>query len=92
MSEGPTHFKHETIRLLSKELRVPHHFTLPYCLWSNGGIERLGKELFRTLRAVLSELQMRSNEWPDLLPIIQSALNKSPSPQRNNIALITAFS
>lgn len=31
MSDGPTHFKNETIRMVAKGLKVPHHFTLPYC-------------------------------------------------------------
>ena len=31
MSDGPTHFKNETVRLVSKGLKTPHHFTLPYC-------------------------------------------------------------
>lgn len=36
--DGPTHFKNETLRLLSKGLRSPHNFTLPYCAWPNGGV------------------------------------------------------
>ena len=55
MSDGPTHFKNETLGRLAKSLRVPHHFTLPYSPWSNGGIERLGKELLRIFRSVTSE-------------------------------------
>lgn len=31
MSDGPTHFKNETVRLVSKGLKVHHHLTLPYC-------------------------------------------------------------
>ena len=58
MYDGPTHFKNETLRLLTKGLRSPHHFTLPYSPWSNGAVDRLGKELLRVARAVLSELQM----------------------------------
>lgn len=91
MSDGPTHFKNETIRLVCKGLRVPHHFTLPYSPWSNGGIERLGKELLRVFRATASELGMRTDEWPDLLPVVQSVINNSPSPQRHNIPPVTAF-
>lgn len=91
MSDGPTHFKNETIRLLTKGLRIPHHFTLPYCPWSNGAVERLGKELLRVARALLSELQFRHDEWPQLVPLFQSALNNAPSPQRKNVAPITAF-
>ncbi|CDF38803.1 unnamed protein product [Chondrus crispus] len=91
MSDGPTHLRNETIRLVAKGLKVPHHFTLPYCPWSNGAVERLGKELVRTCRATLSELQMRPEEWPDILPIIQSTLNNTPSRHRGNVAPITAF-
>jgi transposase InsO family protein len=91
MSDGPTHFKNETVRLVSKGLKVPHHFTLPYTPWSNGAVERLGRELLRVFRAVASELQMRLEEWPDILPLVQSVLNNAPSPSRGNVAPLTAF-
>lgn len=91
ISDGPTHFRNETVRLVTKALRTPHHFTLPYCPWSNGAVERLGREVLRTARALLSELQLRPDQWPDLIPVFQSVLNQSPSPQRNNVAPITAF-
>lgn len=91
MSDGPTHFKNETIRLVTKGLRVPHHFILPYTPWGNGAVERLGKEVVRTFRALASELQVDFQEWPDLLPVIQSALNNAPSPSRNNVPQVTAF-
>lgn len=91
MSDGPTHFKNETLRLVSNGLKVRHHFTLAYCPWSNGAVERLGRELISVLRSVLSELQMDQKEWPDLIPLAQSALNNSPSRQRGNICPITAF-
>ena len=91
MSDGPTHFRNEVVRLVCKGLKVPHHFTLPYCPWSNGAVERLGKELIRVNRAVLSELQMRHTEWPDILPLVQSVLNNSPSPARANVSPVMAF-
>eukprot|EP00737_Agarophyton_chilense_P004793 gb/GEZJ01006384.1/.p2 GENE.gb/GEZJ01006384.1/~~gb/GEZJ01006384.1/.p2 ORF type:complete len:161 (-),score=13.18 gb/GEZJ01006384.1/:638-1120(-) len=91
MSDGPTHFKNETIRLVSTGLMVPHHFTVPYSSWSNRAVERLGKELLRVLRATFSEFQMRPEEWPDLLPVVQSVLNKCPSPQRGNVSPLKAF-
>lgn len=55
MSEGPTHFKNEVVRLVTKGLKIPHHFTLPYCPWSSSAVESLGKELLRVCRAFLSE-------------------------------------
>jgi len=91
ISDGPTRFKNETVRRVAKGLKVPHHFTLPYAPWRNGAVERLGKELLRVFRAAVSELQMRFEEWPDLLPVVQSVLNNAPSPQRGNISPITAF-
>ena len=91
MSDASTHFKNETVRLVSKGLKTPHHFTLPYCPWSNGAVERLGRELLRFLRSLISELQMDHKEWPDLIPIVQSVLSNSVSPHRGNFCPITAF-
>lgn len=62
MYDGTTHFKNETVRVVFKVLKVPHHFTLASCPWSNGAVERLGRELIRVYRSVLSELQIRPTE------------------------------
>lgn len=75
MSDGPTHFRNETLRLVSKALHTLQNFTLPYFPWSNGAVERLGRELLRITREILSELQLRPDAWPDLLLIFQSALD-----------------
>ena len=34
---------------------------------------------------------MQLNEWPDILPLVQSALNSAAAPSRGNIAPVTAF-
>ena len=70
MSDSPTHFKNETLRLLAKGLNTRHHFTFPYAPWSNGAVERLGKELLRVCRSLLSELKLPLNSWTDLIPVI----------------------
>lgn len=62
MSDGPTHFWNETIDLVAKGLKTPHHFKTPYCLWSDGVIDRFGMELIQAFRVVLSELQLRHGE------------------------------
>lgn len=62
MSDGPAHFKSEAIRLVSKFLTAPHHFTVRCCLWSNTAnvaVERRGKEIFRTFYVISSKLQLR---------------------------------
>lgn len=91
MSDGPTHFKNETVCLVTRGLKSPHHFTLPYCPWSNGALERLGRELLLVLLSMISELQMENKEWPDLIPIVQLVLNNSSLPQRSNVPPFTAF-
>lgn len=42
MSDGPTHFKNDTMRGC-RRLNVPHSFTLPYFPWTSEVLERLGK-------------------------------------------------
>lgn len=91
MSDRPTHFRNEVSCLLAREIKCNHHFTQAYSLWINGTIERLGKEILQVCRALVSELQLRVVSWPDLIPIVQSVINHFPSPQRNNIATVTAF-
>lgn len=50
-----------------------------------------GEVLLRTERAVVSKLQLRVDSWPEILPLIQAALNLSPTSQRDNITPSTAF-
>lgn len=91
MSDGPTYFWNETVRLVCEGLKVPHHFTLPYCPWSNGAVECLGKKLLRVFRAILFELQFYLTECPGLLLIVQSVFNNSSSCHGGNIAPTTTF-
>lgn len=72
-------------------ITFPHHFSLPYCLWSSEGIGRLGKESIRILRYVFSELQLSQKDWPDLFLIAQSVTDNSPSLQVGDICPPTLF-
>ena len=51
----------------------------------------MGKEMLRVARSVLSDLQLRQDDWPQLIPLIPSTINNAPSPQRKGVATITAF-
>lgn len=62
ISYSPTHFKNKNVRQVTKDLKVPHHFTLLYCPWSNGAVENFGEELVHVARAILTELQLRPEE------------------------------
>lgn len=91
MSDRPTHFKDNTIRLVSKGLKVLHYFTLPYCPWSNGAVERLCCELICFLCSSLLELQKNHQKWPNLISIVHTVFNNSSSQQRGSVCPITAF-
>lgn len=80
ISDGPTHFTNKTLRLVTRDVKVPHHFTFSYCPWNSGKMKRIGREAINVLRATLSELKMNRKECPDLIPIVQSVLYSSPSP------------
>lgn len=86
MFDGPKHFKNETFRPYTKGLRAQHNFNLPSKPCSDKGIVRMGKELLETFSAVQAEFSMQPEKWTTLIPTIQSVLNNSPSPQRNNLA------
>lgn len=75
----------------TNSLRAPNHFTLPISPWRNGEIEHLGKEVLRVFLSTLSKIQMKPEEWPDLVSLVQSTLNNSPSSQLQNLAPIKIF-
>jgi Integrase core domain len=74
ISDRGSHFKNEVVRRVQKELKAKHHFNSANCLWSNGTIESACKQVIRALLAVLSELKMYADEWPEVVNIVQSVL------------------
>jgi hypothetical protein len=91
VSDRESHFKNQVMDGVRKALRSQHHFTTAYSPWANGTVERACREVLRETRALLSEFQLNSKQCPEVARIVQSVLNNSPSPQRGNIAPITAF-
>jgi Chromo (CHRromatin Organisation MOdifier) domain len=67
------------VQRAQKELKAKHHFTTANCPWSNGTIESACKQDIRAFRAVLSELKMYADEWPEVVNMVQSVLNNSLS-------------
>lgn len=57
MSDGPTHFRNETIPLVANILCTPHQFTLSYCPWSSGRgttRKRIGPDISRDNHRITS--------------------------------------
>lgn len=91
VSDRGSHFKNQLIQLIKESIRGSHHFTLAYCPWSNGTVEVVCRELLRSTRAILSEFQIPSHNWPSVLPLVQSALNNTILHRLGNRCPLTVF-
>jgi hypothetical protein len=91
ISDRGSHFKNEVVQRVQKELKAKHHFTTENCPWSNGTIESACKQVIRAFRAVLSELKMYADEWPEVVDMVQSVLNNSSSTRLNKRTPMQVF-
>jgi hypothetical protein len=83
ISDRGSYFKNEVVQQVQKELKAKHHFTTANCPWSNDTIESACKQVIRAFRAVLSELKLYSDEWPEVVNMVQSVLKNSSSTRLN---------
>ena len=60
---------------LTDVLGVEHHITLAHCPWANGSVEVAGRELIRTIKALLSEMRLPLEKWEAVVPLVQFVLN-----------------
>jgi transposase InsO family protein len=81
-SDQGSHFKNEVIQGLQRKLKAKHHFSTANCPWANGTIESACKQVIRNFRALLSDFKMAFDDWQKVLPLVQSALNNSPSSRK----------
>jgi IS30 family transposase len=79
------------VQRVQKELKAKHHFTTANCPWSNGTIESACKQVIRAFRAVLSELKMYADEWPEVVNMVQSVLNNYLSTRLNKRTPMQVF-
>lgn len=74
-----------------KALKTNHHFTLPYCPWSNGTVEVVCRELKKVMKSITNEFRLPTKAWKFTLPIVQLALNNSPLRRLNGKFPLTLF-
>jgi hypothetical protein len=72
-------------------LKAKHNFTTANCLWSNDTIEPACKQVICAFCAVLSELKMYADEWLEVVNMVQSVLNNSPSTRMNKRTPMQVF-
>ena len=91
VSDGGSHFKNEVVKELTRRYGITHHITLAYCPWSNGTVESMMSQVIKTFRALLSEFRMKPEQWPELVNMVQAALNAAPSDKLGGISPLEAF-
>jgi hypothetical protein len=64
---------------LDTALRVNHRFTPAYTPRANGTVEAVCKQFLRATKAVCADFGLQPDEWPKVLPVIQSVLNNLPT-------------
>ncbi|ETV85910.1 hypothetical protein H257_02439 [Aphanomyces astaci] len=63
-----------------KELfKVHHDLTLAYCLWRNGTVQRMNRDILQVIRVMLRDYQLDEKEWHYLLPVVQFNFNQTPT-------------
>ncbi|POM63583.1 Hypothetical protein PHPALM_20991 [Phytophthora palmivora] len=63
-----------------------HYGILPV---GNGTVEVMNRLLLKCLRAMLSVLKLHISDWSTVLPLVQSALNQTPSDRLGGVAPTT---
>jgi hypothetical protein len=91
VSDRGSHFRNQVVQGLTKQYAQKHHFTLAYCPWSNGTIEVVNRLLVKIARALLSEMKLPPKDWRVVLPLVQSALNHTPSDRLDGASPAKAF-
>jgi hypothetical protein len=91
MSDRGIPYKNEVVQRVQKELKAKHHFRTANCPWSNGSIESACKQVILAFRAVLSELKMNADEWPEVGSMVQSVLNDSLTTRLNRRTPMQVF-
>ncbi len=80
MSDRGSHFRNTVMQELARYLRIDHKFSTAYCAWSNGVAERINRDLLAFIRVMIADLGIAEDDWPHLIPLVQSGLNHSPAP------------
>jgi hypothetical protein len=88
--QGP-HFKNQMMAQIQAIYGATHHFTPAHCPWSNGTVEVMMRCLIKTIKALQVELKLPRDSSKQLLPLVQHALNLTPSSKLGGKAPVTAM-
>ena len=78
ISDQGSHFKNKVMAALAHKLKVNHDFSLAYCPWRNGSVERMNRDILQVMRVLLREYRLAEHQWDYLLDVVQANLNQTP--------------
>ena len=81
----------QVISDISSSIGFKLHTTTARAHWANGSQERINGLIRSITKKVLTENNMNPKEWTDILPLIQTIFNHSPSNTLGGLAPITVF-
>ena len=70
---------------LQIKLRFSQHFSVAYCPWQNGAVEVMNKPVLKHLRQLCSEFSLQLDDWKEVIPVIEHAINNTVNPHRGNV-------
>ncbi|OWZ20622.1 hypothetical protein PHMEG_0004934 [Phytophthora megakarya] len=91
ISDTATHFKNELLTELCRYTQTQQDFTVAYCPWINGSVERINRDILQVLRVMVLESRLRQEQWADLLPLVQANLNQTAVQILANMSPIEVF-
>ncbi len=80
MSDQGPHYKNQVTEKLRRIYGAAHLFFPAHCPWSNGTVEVMMRSIRKTIQAMRVELRVNEDAVDCLLPVVQHALNHTPSP------------
>ncbi|OWZ03679.1 hypothetical protein PHMEG_00024541 [Phytophthora megakarya] len=65
---------------LCSKLKCDQQFSVAYCPWINGSIERLNIDILQVFRTMILEYKLDHREWMSLISVVQGKLNHTALP------------
>jgi transposase InsO family protein len=90
-SDRGAHFNNDILSSLAERYGITHHFTAAYAPWSNGMVERVNREVRELLSAVMLDKLARDDDWVSYLPLVNHAINATPSQAINGHSPLEVF-
>lgn len=78
VTDQGSHFTATLMSNITEDFKLSHHFTIPYCPWANGTVERECRGVIGENTAILSEVKLPPENWPGIVECVQSVLNHAP--------------